>query len=135
MAGAERGLSSPLRIVRVPGKGRGIVAGRSLAEGEVLEIAPVVVIPAGQWPLAEQTILGRFCFTWDEERGSAAVALGRGSLFNHSYTPNVAADKTVSTRVIRFVAVRDIERGEELTINYLGEPDSRGPVGFDVKDP
>jgi len=127
--------AEPLRIVRVQGKGRGIVAGRHIGQGEVLETAPVVVIPAREWTFVEQTVIARFSFAWDDDRGSAAVALGRGSIFNHSYTPNVAAEKSLSTRVIRFVALRDIEPGEELTLNYLGDADSRGSVGFDVKEP
>jgi uncharacterized protein len=128
------GGDDPLRIVRVPGKGRGVRAGRTFAEGEVVDTAPVVVVPAQEWELVEQTDLGRFCFVWEDDRGSVAVALGRGSLFNHSYTPNVRAEKDFRSKLMRFYARRDIEPGEELTINYNGDVDSRDPVGFDVTE-
>jgi hypothetical protein len=128
------GGGDPLRIVRVPGKGRGIRAGRPFVEEEVVDVAPVVVVPRPEWDLIEQTDLGRFCFVWDDDKGSVAVALGRCSLFNHSYTPNVRAEKNFRSKVMRFYALRDIEPGEELTINYNGDLNSRDPVGFDVTE-
>ena len=132
MARARKEVGS-LRVVRVPGKGRGVQAGRTFAEGEVIDRAPVVVLSAREWALVEQTVLGQFAFGWDEAKGSVAIALSHGSLFNHSYAPNVASDKDVRGKRIVFSAVRDIAPGEELTINYNGELDSRDPVGFDVK--
>lgn len=133
---AQPGGSRPsLRVVRVSGKGRGVVAGCHLRAGEVVDAAPVIVIPAREWQLVAGTVLGRFSFAWDEGTGSMALALGRASLFNHSYAPNVAAEKRVSTRHIVFAALRDIGTGEELTLNYHGDPDCRDPLGFDVKDP
>lgn len=124
-----------LRVVQVPGKGRGVVAGRRFEEGELVDVAPVVVVPAAQWSLIEQTALHRFCFVWDDAKGSVAVALGRGSLFNHSYRPNVTPEKKVRQKTMLFFALRAIEAGEELTINYNGDVDSQAPVGFDVTDP
>lgn len=126
---------STLRVVRVPGKGRGIVAGRPIAAREVVDAAPVVVIPARDRPFVEQTALGRFCFVWDDVTGSPAVALGRASLLDHSYEPNVVSEKRIGPRLIAFVALRDIVSGEELTLNYNGEVDGREPVGFDVEEP
>jgi uncharacterized protein len=122
-----------LRIVRVPGKGRGVRACRTFARGEVIDSPPVVVLSAREWQLVEQTVLGKFAFGWDDAKGSVAIALGAGSFLNHSYAPNVASDKDVRGRRIVFSAVRDIARGEELTINYNGDLDSREPVGFEVK--
>lgn len=124
-----------LRIVQVPGKGRGILAGTAFGPGEVVDTTPVVVVPARQRSLVETTELGRFCFIWDDRTGSLAFALGRGSLINHSYDPNVVTEKKVAARLIVFVARRAIEAGEELTINYNGEPSNREPVGFRVHDP
>lgn len=125
--------ASALRVVRVPGKGRGVRAGRAIAQGEVIESASVVILSAQEWELVEQTVLGQFAFGWDDDKGSVAIALGQGSFLNHSYEPNVASDKDVAGRCIVFSAVRDIAPGEELTINYNGDLDSREPVGFDVR--
>ncbi len=125
--------ASALRIVRVPGKGRGVRAGRPIACGEIIDAAPVVVLSAQEWELVEQTVLGQFAFGWDEAKGTVAIALGQASFLNHSYAPNVASDKDVRGRRIVFSAIRDIAPGEELTINYNGDLDSREPVGFEVK--
>ncbi|HWC11237.1 MAG TPA: SET domain-containing protein [Acidimicrobiales bacterium] len=133
MASAHEQATSALRIVRGPGKGRGVRAGRPFANGEVIDRAPVVVVSAREWELVEQTVLGHFAFRWDEDKGSVAIALSQGSLFNHSYEPNVASDKDVRGRRIVFSAVRDIAPGEELTINYNGDLQSREPVGFEVR--
>ena len=125
--------STLLRVVPVPGKGRGVRAGRRFSGGDVVDAAPVVVIPRRQRQLVEQTVLAQFSFAWDDATGSTAVALGRCSLFNHSYEPNVAAEKQVARRMIYFTATRDIDRGEELTLNYHGEANCRDPIWFDVK--
>lgn len=123
-----------LRMVRVPGKGRGVVAGRAFSAGEVVDLTPVVVVPARQRDLLDRTELRRFCFSWDDDTGSLAVALGRASLFNHSYQPTVRTEKRVGARTIVFLAERDIRPGEELTINYNGDPDCRDPMWFDVRE-
>lgn len=121
-----------LRVVSVPGKGRGIVAGRRIASGQVVDVAPVLVIPARSAAVVQDTVVGRFTFAWDERTGSVALALGRVSLLNHSYDPNLAAAKRTAARMIEFVTLRDVDRGEELTLNYHGEADCRDPVGFPV---
>ena len=121
-----------LRVTRVSGKGRGVLAGRPFGQGEIVDAAHVVVVPAAQWDDLERTTMRHYCFMWDDDAGSVAVALGRASLFNHSFTPNVLSEKRMRDRLIVFTARRDIEAGEELTLNYNGEADCRDPVGFDV---
>ncbi len=125
-------MEDALKVAAIPRKGRGILAGRPFAEGEVIERAPVLVVPAGDWPRVQETVVGRYCFSWGRQLTSGALALGRCSLFNHSYQPNAYAHPYLKERVMEFVALRDIAEGEEITINYNGEPDAEGPVGFRV---
>ncbi len=127
-------MAAHLRVVPIAGKGRGVLAGRRFTEGEVIDEAPVVVVPSTEWPLVEQTTLSQYCFTWDEDTEEAAVALGHGSFVNHSYSPNAYCVLREEGPVMEFVALRDIEEGEEITINYTGEPEGRDPVGFEVVD-
>lgn len=124
---------TPLRVVAMPGKGRGLRAGRRFVSKEVVDSVPVIVIPGREWELAGQTVLAKFVFAWDDTTGSMALALGRVSLLNHSYEPNLAAEKRVASRMIDFTALRDIEPGEELTINYHGDATCRDPLGFEVR--
>ncbi len=126
-------MSESLVVVDVPGKGRGVRAGRRFGRDEMLERAPVVVLSAADWEIASQTDVARYCFLWGRGGRQAGIALGTGSLFNHSYTPNAIARPLVSQRLMEFVALRDIEEEEEITINYNGEPDDRAPVGFRVR--
>ena len=125
-----------LRVVAVKAKGgRGVVAAAPIAEGEVFESSPVVVIPAEEWHRVEEGVLGSYFFCWNDRSGTKAIVLGRGSLINHSYRPNTLARKRMAQRQMDFVALRPIEAGEELTVNYNGDPGDDGPVGFDVYDP
>ncbi|MGI9033785.1 MAG: SET domain-containing protein [Acidimicrobiales bacterium] len=122
-----------LRVKSIPGKGRGVVAARAFDEGDVLERAPVLVITAEDWEQAGTTILARYCFGWREGAGDSALVLGHCSLLNHSYAPNAWACSYIADRAIEFVALRDIAEGDEITINYNGDPDSDGPMDFRVR--
>jgi hypothetical protein len=64
-------------------------------------------------------------------KGKVALALGFGSLYNHSYKPNARYDDAPS-QVKEFRALRDIKAGEEITINYNGAEDIMDPVEFNV---
>ena len=70
---------------------------------------------------------GDIFFEWG--RGTVAP-LGFGSLYNHSYEPNARYEDCRADQV--FVAIRDIADGEEITVNYNGEPGDRSPVWFEV---
>lgn len=123
-----------LAVVLFPGKGRGVVALRPIGAGELIERAPVIAVPAKDVPALTSTALGRYYFEWGPNDDHAAVALGYGSLYNHSYEPNVAFEFREDEHVIEFVALRDIDAGDELTVNYnnLGEL-AADPLGFDVR--
>lgn len=119
-----------IRVGSSKGKGRGVFARRQIAEGELIEQAPVLVIPAEEWKHLEQTVLYNYCFSWGSDQQHAALALGFGALYNHSYQPNAEYIKRLSERVIDFIALREIALGEEITINYNGSPGGRAPMWF-----
>lgn len=106
------------------------MAARRFAKDEVIERNPVIVIPAQDWPHISETIVAKYCFVWRDAKEESAVALGLGSLFNHSYRPNVTAHTDVPGRAIEFLAARDIDEGEELTINYNAGRETPEPLGF-----
>ncbi len=115
------------------GKGRGVFAASRFACGEIIETAPIILIPADQWPHIEPTVLALYIYNFGPtaEEEHAAIALGHGSLYNHSYKPNAKYIKSWEEQVIRFVARRDIEPGEEITINYNGSPEDQTPIWFE----
>ena len=122
--------SDAIEVKRVQGKGRGVFARRLIREGEVIERVPVLVLPLAEINNGSgPTRLSGYCFEW--RRGTVAVALGYGSLYNHSYKPNARYDdESAQTKV--FTAIREIPAGEEITINYNGEPEDEAPVWFKV---
>jgi len=65
------------------------------------------------------------------------MALGLGSLHNHSYHANTIFERDFDGQLIVFKAAKPIRQGEELTINYNGETDDQTPIheGFGVPLP
>lgn len=118
--------SAAMAIAPSAGRGRGCFAERGFARGEVIEEAPVVVVPTGQLEHLDRTILENYYFQWGED---GAVALGRLSLCNHDYAPNAGFERRVASGTVRLVALRDIAAGEEVTINYNGDPADQSPLG------
>jgi SET domain-containing protein len=121
--------SDSIELKRVKGKGRGVFARRLIRKGEVVERVPVLVLPIEEVKNATAwNGLAAYCFMWGED--TVALALGYGSLYNHSYQPNARYEDVKRTKV--FLALRDIAAGEEITVNYNGEPRDRSPVEFEV---
>ena len=123
--------SSPLiEVKQTRTKGRGVFAREFIPQGTEFERVPVIVIPAEQvLEDAAGGIVQEYVFQWG--RGTVALALGFGSMYNHSYAPNARYDdKGRLTKV--FSAVADIHPGDEITINYNGHEEDTTPVWFDV---
>ena len=118
--------SKLVEVKRIRGKGRGVFATSFIPAGTVIERVPVLVLPVED---VETTPLADYVFEWG--RDTVALALGYGSLYNHSYAPNARYDD-VGQRTKEFSALRDIYPGEEITVNYNGEPEDIAPVGFEV---
>jgi len=122
--------SDLVEVKWVPGKGRGVFATQQIRRNTLIERVPVLVVPAGEILDDEaDTALAHYVFEWGEN--TVAVALGYGSLYNHSYSPNARYDDE-GRQTKCYYAVRDIAPGEEITINYNGESDAKDPVWFDV---
>lgn len=117
-------------VKRVRGKGRGVFARSEIRKGTLIEQVPVISVPLGQIVGGKKNpFLSHYCFV--RTASTYAVALGYGSLYNHSFAPNARyADAPAST--MRFTAIRDIKAGEEITVNYNGDPKDRSPLWFEV---
>jgi SET domain-containing protein len=111
-------------------KGRGVFTQKRILKGELIQTSPVVVIPPEQVKLIDQTILGDYHYDWENE--SIAIVLSLMSLSNHSYNPNAYYIKKFAEREVAYIAWRDIEAGEEITINYNGSPDNHAPLWFEA---
>jgi uncharacterized protein len=119
--------SDSIEVKKVKGKGRGVFARRLIRADEVIERVPMLVFPVDQ--NRKGSVVSDYCFAWG--RGTVALALGYGSLYNHSYRPNARYDD-VGPQTKEFTALHDIQPGEEITVNYNGEPECLEAVWFEV---
>ena len=120
-------------VRRHPDKGRGLFATRAFAVGATVEVCPVVILDRDEVDRIVETLLDTYYFGWGDN-GRGAIALGYGSLYNHSYEPNVRYLRDFESGHLQFVAIRPIRPGDELTVNYNGDPTCRDPVWFDIRE-
>jgi SET domain-containing protein len=120
-------------VRRVRGRGRCVFARRKIAAGEVIERAPVIVIPKKQWPSVKKTILEDYAFDWGENDEGSVIALGYVSIYSHSYSPNAKLEQLPDELMMEVTALRAIGPGQEITINYNGDPANRDALWFKVR--
>jgi SET domain-containing protein len=99
---------------------RGIFCAHPLTAGDVIEICPVIVLPGHEKDLLAHSLLYEYYYLWGERQEQCAIALGYGSLYNHAVRANADFTPDYNDDTIIFTALRDIEPGEEITIDYQG---------------
>ncbi|MEM9547794.1 MAG: SET domain-containing protein [Bacteroidota bacterium] len=119
-----------LYIAHSEGKGRGVFTSESIAQGEVIEICPVLIIPKAELPIIHKTFLHDYYFSWGENQEECAIALGFGSIYNHEIHANANFILDPFNQTIDIEAVKAIEAGEEITLNYHGEPGDERELWF-----
>lgn len=110
----HRGL---LKLVAIPGKGRGLVATRKIARGALIEAAPVIPMKKKDRPHGKST-LSNYPFQWPYPPYIECFVLGYPALINHSDTPNCRCESDGEDQVMRVYAIKTIAPGEELTWDY-----------------
>jgi SET domain-containing protein len=95
------------------------------------EMIPIILPPDDLKRIHEHSILHDYYFLWSDDGAEGALALGYGSLYNHSYSPNAEYYTNRETMTIDVFAIKDIEAGEEITFNYNGMPHDSTLVWFD----
>ena len=125
-------LSCPpgLEVRAVEGKGRGVFATRRFSRGALVERSPVIAMTGREWRSLEKTRLGDYAYDWGARNRGCAMVLGLGSLYNHSYEPNAENRWNAPLLAMDWIALRAIEPGEEITVNYHDENDARDPLWF-----
>ena len=110
--------------------GRGVFTTSSIKKDEIIEICPVIVMQPGEIETLDKTTLYDYYFLWGDEGTQCAVALGYGSLYNHFCPSNADYVMDFDEHTIDIFAARDIKAGEEITINYHGDPYDDTPPWF-----
>jgi uncharacterized protein len=112
--------------------GLGIFTSESIDQGTVVEESPVIVMSLDERKLLDQTILHNYIFEWGEKKDQCCMALGYVPVYNHSYRSNCEYEMDFAKNVIIIKAVRVINAGEELFINYNGDWNNDKPLWFDA---
>ncbi|RYY62617.1 MAG: SET domain-containing protein-lysine N-methyltransferase [Chitinophagaceae bacterium] len=114
------------------GKGRGVFTSEPIPAGTTIEISPVIVMGKKDRELLDQTTLHDYIFEWGTDQLYCCMALGYVPVYNHSYTSGCEYEMDFENETIHIKTVRDIRKGEELTINYNGEWNDPKPLWFDA---
>lgn len=93
-------------------KGRGVFAGKKINKGSLIEICEILVVNFHEiGPFLER-------YVFEYSKNKIALALGNGSLYNHHESPNARCELDTKRKKLFFYSVRDIKKGEEITIDY-----------------
>ncbi|KAI5986213.1 hypothetical protein EDD15DRAFT_2582067 [Pisolithus albus] len=104
-------------VKEVRGKGRGVFASHAIPPQTIIETSPVLLFAKDEYERhGRHTLLDHYTFNWRD--GRMALALGMGSLFNHSEQPNVSYSLDIARDCIVYTSARAICADEELCIFY-----------------
>ncbi|KAF9982857.1 hypothetical protein BGZ65_002434 [Modicella reniformis] len=97
-------------------KGRGVITRTLIPPRTTIDVSPILLFPLDEYTQHGQyTQLDHYTYRW---KGGMALALGLGSMFNHSNNPNVGFQRDFDNKVIRYTTLREIQPNEELCISY-----------------
>ncbi len=107
--------TSKVAFGNTPDHGVGVYAKTAITNGELIEVAPLILVDSDVMAVNN---LNDYVFTINKEEDIYAVALGYGSLYNHSDTPKAEWNINLDESEIRFIAKEDIQEGQEITVSY-----------------
>jgi len=111
-------------------KGKGVFTKKPIAKNTLIEVAPVIILETSDRKEVEKTKLFYYIFEWGEDAKQGVIALGYVSMYNHESPSNCEYEMDYEAETIAIRTMRDIEAGEELTINYSAGWDDWKPVWF-----
>jgi len=119
------------------GKGKGAFAKIDIKRKTVIDVANVILIPNKDYKKIRKTVLYDYCYIWEDPKHKPdfdnAITLSISQFINHSFKPNAKYLYDYETKTIEYSAIRDIKKGEELTVNYNGLVNDNSPIWFEVK--
>ena len=111
--------------------GRGVFASRDIKKSEVIERCPIIEIPKHDSSGLNESILVTYFFYFGKDKERLAIALGFGSIYNHAYIPNAKFRIKQKDTVIDFVALKNINKDDEITVNYYNGNPKKSPLWFE----
>ena len=113
--------------------GRGVFTTERIPADTTIEISPVIVMSGEDRVHLDKTLLHDYIFEWSADKDKCCMALGLIPIYNHSYQSNCEYFMNYDEDNILVKTVREIEVGEELTINYNGDWNDETKLWFDAK--
>ncbi len=118
---------------KMPKAGRGVFARVDIKKGEIIERCPVIEVPKHDIASLRESILVTYFYYFGKNKQRLVVVLGFGSIYNHTYTPNATYKEKYKEKAIDFVALKEIKKDEEITVNYgSGNTKNKSPLWFKV---
>ena len=120
---------------RILNAGRGVFARRDIKKDEIIERCPVIEVPKYDTSNLRESILVTYFFYFGRNKERSAIALGFGSISNHTYKRNARFKIKQKDMIIDFVALNDIKKDDEITFNYYNRSkpkDKKSPLWFEV---
>lgn len=125
-----------IRQSRILNAGRGVYARRDIKKDEIIETCPVIEAPKHDMSNLRESILVTYFFYFGKNKERLAIALGFGSIYNHTHKPNATYKIKHAEKTIDFIALSDINKDDEITVNYnYGNPKDKNPLWFEVGQP
>lgn len=113
--------------------GRGVFAKRDIKKGAIVEKCSIIEVPKHDVSNFKESILVTYFFYFGKNKERLAIALGFGSIYNHSYKPNATYKIKPREKTIEFSALKDIKKDTEITVNYnYGNPKDKSPLWFEI---
>lgn len=118
-------LKRPLKVeIRMTDqKGWGCFATSPIFQGEIIEECPLLFFPKEIYNHIPNFLMDYiFGFPHTNPQEQPTIALGFGSIYNHSNTPNAGwRHHPDGYKIFQFIARKDIKAGEEICTYYGGE--------------
>ena len=119
-------------------KGKGAFAKKDIKKKTVIDVANVVLIPNKEYRKIKKTQLYNYCYIWEDPKLKPAfknaITLSVSQFINHSYAPNLQYFYDYKNKAIEYVAIQDIAKGDELTVNYNGLVEDTSPLWFKIHE-
>lgn len=122
----QRGIA----IRQSPGRGRGVCALQLFLPGDTIEVCPIIKFENSSWEDVAKSKIREYAFAFDDKY--TIIALGYGSLYNHSYAPNAYYARGVNDETLDIIALSRISPGAEIFINYNGDPYDKTKLWFNA---
>lgn len=117
----------PTYVKRIRGKGWGAFCSKKIPKGKIFNVTTLLVLSAREAKLMSESSLEAYWYEFGA-RGRA-IALGLGSILNHSDEPNCSYHFSKKKRTLSFYAIKNIPAHEELTHDYGWKSDAYEAYG------